>query len=210
MWGWMFTEAGAPLQRVELPDPTAAPGEVVLEVRASGLCHTDVGILDEPEWAHIVRTPPVILGHEVAGVVRAVGEGVVTWAPGDRVAICPSSRTMPGLGRHGGYATLATAREPDLVRIPDEVPFAQAAAGTDSGMTSYHAVMTSGQVTSGMRVGIIGLGGLGQVGARIAVLAGAEVFAADVSAGARALAEEIGPPRNSSCHILIARAGRTP
>ena len=192
MWGWMFTEVGHPLQRVDLPDPSAAPGEVVIEVRGSGLCHTDVGILDVPEWAHIVRTPPVILGHEVAGVVREVGEGVQGWVPGDRVAICPSSPTMPGLGRHGGYATVTTARHQDLVRIPEEVPFTHAAAGTDSGMTAYHAVMTSGQVTSGTRVGIIGLGGLGQVGARIAVLAGAEVFAADVSEGARGLAADIG------------------
>jgi len=188
----MFTEVGRPLQRVELPDPVALPGEVVLRVRASGLCHTDVGILDEPEWSHIVRTPPVILGHEVAGLVHSVGSGVDLWAPGDRVAICPSSRTMPGLGRHGGYATFTTARQQDLVRIPDDLPFEQAAAGTDSGMTAYHAVMTSGQVKAGMRVGIIGLGGLGQVGARVAVLAGAEVFAADVSERARSMAADIG------------------
>lgn len=68
-----------------------------------------------------------------------------------------------------------------LVRIPDNVSFALGAAGTDAGMTSHAAVITNGQVKAGDKVGIIGFGGLGQIGARVAVLAGAEVYVAEVN-----------------------------
>ncbi len=192
MKGWQFTTTGEPLTLVEKPDPKAAPGEVVIDVKASGLCHSDVGALEDPGWLEIITTRPVILGHEIAGVISEVGEGVSGFKVGDRVGVCPSTPTLPGYVRDGGYANKTTARAEDIVKIPDGVSFEQAAAGTDSGMTSHHAVMAAGQVKAGMKVGIIGLGGLGQVGARIAVIAGAEVYAADVSEKARALGSEIG------------------
>jgi propanol-preferring alcohol dehydrogenase len=192
MKGWQFTTTGEPLTLVEKPDPKAAPGEVVIDVRAAGLCHSDVGALEDPGWLEIITTRPVILGHEVAGVISEVGEGVTSFKVGDRVGVCPSTPTLPGYVRDGGYANKTTARVEDIVRIPDNVSFEHAAAGTDAGMTSYHAVMVAGQTKAGMKVGIIGLGGLGQVGARIAVVAGAEVYAADVSEKARALGAEIG------------------
>jgi propanol-preferring alcohol dehydrogenase len=79
-----------------------------------------------------------------------------------------------------------------LVRVPEAVPVDLAAAGTDAGMTSYHAVIVKGQVKAGDRVGVIGLGGLGQIGARLAVLAGADVYVAEIDRGAWPIAEELG------------------
>jgi alcohol dehydrogenase, propanol-preferring len=195
MKGWQFTRTGEPLTLVERDDPHAGPGEVVVEIKASGLCHSDVGALVDPGWMKIIHKFPVILGHEFAGVVAEVGEGVSDYQLGDRVGVCPVAKTSGGSpGNHwdGGYATKAVAMAEDLVRIPDTVSFVQAAMGTDAGMTSYHAVMVVGRVRAGMKIGIIGLGGLGQLGARAAVIAGAEVYGCDISESARALGPSIG------------------
>ena len=80
----------------------------------------------------------------------------------------------------------------DLVLIPEGVTFAQAAAGTDAGMTSYHATFTKGGVKAGMNVGMIGIGGLGQIALEAALARGANVYAVDTNPSARALAEEMG------------------
>jgi len=195
MKGWQFSKTGEPLKLIEQDDPRAAPGEVVIEIKATGLCHSDVGALVDPGWMKIIQKLPVILGHEFAGVVADVGAGVRDFQRGDRVGVCPVAKTSGGSpGNHwdGGYATKAVAMAEDLVRIPDNVSFVQAATGTDAGMTSYHAVMVVGRVTAGMKVGIIGLGGLGQLGARAAVIAGAEVYGCDINEAARALGPSIG------------------
>jgi propanol-preferring alcohol dehydrogenase len=96
------------------------------------------------------------------------------------------------VGRDGGYADRTIGLVEELVRIPDGVSFAQAAAGTDAGGTSYHAVRGVGRVTARTRVGIIGLGGLGQIGARVAVLEGAEVYVADIRAELQPVATQLG------------------
>jgi propanol-preferring alcohol dehydrogenase len=176
----------------EVPEPVAGPREVVLEVRAAGLCHTDVGILHDPTWGERVGPLPLVLGHEVAGVVHQVGPDVESCAVGDRVGVNPNGTTRPGIGRDGGYAPLCLARPDDLVQLPGGLCFKQAAIGTDAGLTAYHAVMTTGGVSAGQRVGIIGLGGLGQVGVRVAVLAGAEVYLAEVKQEAFPLARQLG------------------
>lgn len=80
----------------------------------------------------------------------------------------------------------------DLVLIPEGVTFAQAAAGTDAEMTSYHATFTKGGVKAGMNVGMIGIGGLGQIALEAALARGANVYAVDTNPSARALAEEMG------------------
>jgi propanol-preferring alcohol dehydrogenase len=192
MRAWRMTGTGEPLVRSEVPEPTAAPGEVVIDVRAAGLCHSDVGALEDPGWMEIIQFVPITLGHEVAGVISEVGEGVTDFRVGDRVGICPSTPTLPGYHRDGGYADKATARQEDIVRIPKGVSFEQAAAGTDAGMTSYHAVVVAGQVKAGDKVGIIGLGGLGQIGARVAVVSGAEVYAAELREEVWPLGRDIG------------------
>lgn len=192
MRAWQFTDTGEPLVLVDTEEPTAAPGEVVIDVKAAGLCHSDVGMLDDPGWRDLLQFRPITLGHEVAGVISAVGEGVTDYAVGDRVGVCPSTPSMPGYARDGGYGAKSSARVDDIVRIPENVSFAQAAAGTDAGMTSYHAVVIAGKVQAGEKVGIIGLGGLGQIGAQTAIGLGAEVYIAEINEAVWPLARELG------------------
>ncbi len=189
---WHFTGVGQPLVRAEVPEPTAGPGEVVLEVGAAGLCHTDVGILHDPMWGERIGPLPLALGHEVAGTISEVGEGVTGWVVGDRVGVSPNGTTRPGIGRDGGYAPFCVAHPADLVAMPDALSPELASIGTDAGLTAYSAVMSTGGVTAGQRVAIVGLGGLGQVGVRVAALAGAEVHVAEVKREVWPLAEELG------------------
>ncbi len=187
--GWQFTGTGEPLKLVHQEIPTAKEGYVVIKVSHCGLCHSDVGALDDPGWVgNIIKKVPVIMGHEAAGVITEVGEGVEDWKVGDRVAVCPmytETDAGPGYGRDGGYANYTTAPAEMLIKVPDNVDLAQAAAATDAGMTSYHAVVRRGGVKKGTKVGIIGIGGLGTVGARVAIGLGAEVYAASRSQEAR-------------------------
>lgn len=179
MRAWQFTGVGEPLRLTELPSPVPGPGQVVVDVRAAGLCHSDVGFVDgHITW--MLEFTPIVLGHEVAGVISAVGEGVTGFAVGDRVGIAGDGLDAPGIVLDGGFGEQCIGKVEQLVPIPDNVSFVQAASGTDAGMTSYHAVRVVGGVTTGTRVGIIGLGGLGLTGARIAVVSGAEVYAAEL------------------------------
>ncbi|MBD7958412.1 zinc-binding dehydrogenase [Microbacterium sp. Sa4CUA7] len=193
MKAWQFTGTHEPLVLNEVPDPTPAPGEVVLKMTAAGLCHSDVGVLEDEGWLSMLAKLPITLGHENAGVVEAVGDGVTDYAVGDRVAVCPTTAAgAPGYGFDGGFAEKMAVAAEALVPIPDEVDDVYGAAATDAGMTSYAAVITNGGVKAGDTVGIIGLGGLGQIGARVAVLAGATVYVAEIDESAWPLAEQIG------------------
>jgi propanol-preferring alcohol dehydrogenase len=155
---------------------------VLLDVKAAGLCHSDVGVLEDEGWLQTLAKRPITMGHEVAGVVAELGQGVAGWKVGDRVGICPTTEAgAPGYVRDGGFSYKTVTPAISLVRIPDGVSFAQGAAGTDAGMTSHHAVIANGQVGPGKTVGVIGFGGLGQIGARVAVLAGADVYVAEVN-----------------------------
>lgn len=183
MKAWQFFHPGQPLERAEIPEPTPGPGEVVLDIKAAGLCHSDVGVLDDEGWLAIIPNRPIVMGHEIAGVVTAVGEGATGVAVGDRVGVCPTaaSPSAPGYGRDGGFTEKHVCLPGDLVPMPDGLSFEMAALGTDAGMTSYHAIMTIGGLQPGWKVGVIGFGGLGQVGARVGVVKGAEVHVAEVN-----------------------------
>jgi threonine dehydrogenase-like Zn-dependent dehydrogenase len=167
-----------PLQRITRKDPRAGPGQVVVDVKAAGLCHSDCGFLDGTlTW--MLPGLPMILGHEVAGTIAEVGEGVSDFAVGDRVVLSGPEEFAAGWRVDGGYATKCLAMASGLIRLPDTVSFVQGAAATDAGMTAYGAVMGSGSLQPGMKVGVVGLGGLGMTGARIAVVNGAEVYGAE-------------------------------
>jgi alcohol dehydrogenase, propanol-preferring len=189
--GWQLVEFGEPLQLIEREDPRPEVDEVVLDVKGSGLCHSDVTEMVAYGSDTFLGK---YIGHELAGVVSAVGAGVTKWKVGDRVAVSPSppSGSIPGYRRDGGFATKHVAPAGDLVAIPDKVGFALGAMMTDAGMTPYHALMTCGGLTSAMKVGIIGLGGLGQIGARLAVLRGAEVYVAEPKRDVWPLAKRAG------------------
>lgn len=175
MKAWQFTGTAEPLVLNEVPVPEPGVGEVLLEIKAAGLCHTDVGIMHDPGWLPTLGPLPLTLGHEVAGVVVALGPGVEGVAVGQAVGLSPAGVTRPGLGRDGGYSSYCVAVPEDLIPIPAGVSFAQAAAGTDAGKTAQHAVVCRGEVAAGHEVAIVGFGGIGQVATRLAVLRGADV-----------------------------------
>ncbi len=193
MKGWLFTNTHVPLKLVEQPDPVIEPGKVLIDIKASGLCHSDVGALEDEGWLEIITKLPVIMGHEFAGVITEVGEGVTDYKVGDRVGVCPIGEGgSPGYQYDGGYADKALVPAGNLVPMPGNVSFAQGAAATDAGMTSYHAMFVTGGAKPGMKVGVIGIGGLGQIAGRAAVVAGCEVYGVDLSPAARDLGRELG------------------
>lgn len=193
MQGWHFTGTHEPLVLAEVTLAPPGPGEVLIEVRAAGLCHSDVGMLTEASWLRTLAFRPIVLGHEISGVIAAVGDGVDQVAIGDRVGVCPTGvGGAPGYVRHGGFTAFHVAPAADVVAVPDQVSFELAAMGTDAGMTAYHAMVTQGGVAAGMKVGVIGLGGLGQIGARVAVVTGADVHVAEPNQAAWPLAHSIG------------------
>jgi alcohol dehydrogenase, propanol-preferring len=191
MKAWHFVKTGSPVELVDIPDPVPGPGEVVVDVKAAGLCHTDISFIQGEVPGMPTRTP-IVLGHEVAGVITAVGDGVTGWSTGDPVGLAPVTHSGPGVGRDGGYAEKTLSAVEELVLVPAHVSFAQAASATDAGATAYHAMRAVGGVGKGDRVGIIGLGGLGQIGARIGVLLGAEVHVCDIRPELAEVAGQIG------------------
>lgn len=181
------------VDEVAIPEP--GPGQVRVRIRACGVCASDL---------HVVQgvTPhgpvlPQILGHEPAGEVDAVGEGVEGWLAGDRVAFlmartcgscgyCQSGRDalcvrlrVPGVDEDGAQADFAVADERYLTPLPSSVPFEQAAILTDAVATPYHALKRGG-VGDGVTVAMFGLGGLGMHAVQLATLAGCAVIGVDV------------------------------
>lgn len=193
MKAWQFEKTGAPIALNEVEEPTAGPGEVLIEVKAAGLCHTDVGVLEDEGWLSTLASTPMTMGHEVAGLVVEVGEGVEDVKVGDRVGLCPTTEAgAPGFVSAGGFQPKIAFPAIACVPIPDNVSWEQGAAATDAGMTSFQAIITKGEAGPGKKVGVIGFGGLGQIGARCAVIAGAEVYVAEINEKAWDLAKEAG------------------
>ena len=194
MKAWQFTTTNEPLVLNEIPEPEPGPGEVVLDIKAAGLCHSDVGAMTDESWLALIPHRPITIGHEIAGVVAKIGDGVTGWAVGDRVGVCPTgdSGVAPGYGRDGGFTYQHRVATGDLVRMPDGLSFEMAALGTDAGMTAYHAIVVQGAIAAGQKVGVIGLGGLGQIAAQVAVVKGAELHVAEMNEAVWPLAQTIG------------------
>lgn len=193
----------------EVPVPTPGIGEVLIEVRAAGVCLSDVHLIDgsiAPEFP----VGAVTLGHEVAGVIHALGPDLRgDWAPGMRVVLQPGQscgqcascvRRSPcrqpltrGVDYDGGWAQYAIAREDTLAPIPDHLPFDQAAIIPDAVSTPYAAIIETGAVRPAQAVGIWGAGGLGAHGIRLARLVGAApIIAVDPLPKARERARAFG------------------
>lgn len=215
MKAWYFHGTGKPFERVDIEEPTASAGKVVIDVQAAGLCHSDVGILEDEGWMGLMKDMPVVPGHETAGVISEVGEGVTGWNVGDNVAVWPMLGPF-GYGVNGGWEAKAEVDPDQLVAMPEGISFEQAAAATDAGMTSAGAVFGKGEVKAGTKVGIIGYGGLGQIGARLAYLEGAEVYVAEVkedvweqakSDGAVKVATSITEFKDDELDVIIDFAG---
>ncbi len=175
----------------QIPDPRPTRGEVVVRVRAAGICGTDLEILDGLRLSPQV-TFPMVPGHEVAGEIAAVGGDIQEWQIGDRVAINPyvacgrcwscvdgrrsacEAPELIGLTRSGGFAEYLAVPAGNLFRLPDTVPLAVGAILADAVGTAYHALMSRGQLAPGNSVAIYGAGGVGTHGVMIARLFGAE------------------------------------
>lgn len=179
MKAWQYTGEQRPIQLNEIEAPTPSPTQVIIDVRAAGLCHSDIMYMETGDRA--MPFLPMTQGHENAGVISALGSQVSGFALGDVVGVC-SSGVQPPLGMFtpGGFADRLAADYRDLARVPDGLDLSLAALATDASMTSYHAMIKAGGAKAGMKVGVIGFGGLGQIGARAAVLAGAEVHVAEM------------------------------
>jgi len=169
----------APIQLNDIADPEPSPTQVVLDMRAAGLCHSDIMYMEAGDAA--MPFLPMTQGHENAGVISKLGSDVTGFAIGDVVGVCPSGVQLPtGMFTPGGFAGKMAADYRDLVPVPAGLSLSLAALATDAGMTSYHAMIKTGGAKAGMKVGVIGFGGLGQIGARAAVLAGCEVHVAEM------------------------------
>ena len=214
MKAWQFTGVGQPLKRVELPDPVAGPGDIVIDIKAAGLCHSDVSYLDGTITS-LLKHVPIVLGHEIAGIVSAVGAGVTDFSVGSRVGI-PATVESPGTARDGGFADKVVVSAALCVHVPDSVAFEQAAPAMDAARTAYRGLVTAGHVTAGTTVGIIGFGGLGSLAVQIAHAVGATVYVAEVNEaawdearklGARGVAADIREFEGQGLDVIVDFAG---
>jgi D-arabinose 1-dehydrogenase-like Zn-dependent alcohol dehydrogenase len=193
----------------EWDEPEAREGEALVALTKVGICGSDAHFVIDGTARPAYR--PIVLGHEPAGVVEALGPGTDGPAPGTRVAIVPlitcrecdrcragrsvlcRQRLCIGADRDGCWADLATVPVRNLIPIPDRLSDELAAVATDSVATAYHAVATQGGVRTGTRVAIWGTGGLGLSGLGIArALGAATVIGVDPREEARAWSLETG------------------
>jgi 6-hydroxycyclohex-1-ene-1-carbonyl-CoA dehydrogenase len=199
---------GKPLTIADVPRPEPKPGEVVIRVAACGLCHTDLHYLDH--GVPTFKTPPIILGHEAAGTVASIGDGVTGFKNGDRVLapsvwacgrcrFCRSGRenlctdlVMPGNHVDGAYAEYLAVPSKELIPIPDSIPLERACVIADAVSTPYHAVKRRGQVRAGDTVAVVGCGGVGLNVVQCAAVAGASVIAVDLNDARLELARQLG------------------
>jgi alcohol dehydrogenase, propanol-preferring len=174
------------------PKPTPKAGQVLIKVKACGVCHSDLNVRD---GLFPFATYPRVPGHEVAGVVESVGEGVTWPKVGDRVGmpwlysscghcrycvrgdeILCSEAQVTGVTRDGGFAEYMIAPALYVAPIPEGLEFADAGPLMCAGLTVYNGMRVAG-VKPGDRVAVIGVGGLGHLGIRFAKALGCKVAA---------------------------------
>jgi NAD+-dependent secondary alcohol dehydrogenase Adh1 len=208
----LLSEYHRPLELVErpVPEPTDAR-DVVVRVGGAGVCATDLHAIDglmEPAGLK----PPVVLGHENAGWVEAVGDGVTTAAPGDPVLVYPAyscglcvacrrgvdmhceRHQFTGLTCDGGFADYVLVDERSLVKLPSGVEPAEVAPHADAGITAYHAVKKLlHRLAPGTTSVVIGVGGVGHIALQLLkALGGGAVIGIDTDERRRTLAKELG------------------
>ena len=199
---------GQPLDIRDVPVPEVRPGEVLIRVRASGVCHTDLHAA-EGDWP-VKPAPPFIPGHEGVGEVAAVGAGVDWLKEGDRVGapwlhtacgrcthcvggwetLCESQQNT-GYSVDGGYAEFVRADANYVGHVPDGVEFGPAAPVLCAGVTVYKGLKEL-EAKPGDWVAISGIGGLGHMAVQYAKAMGLHVVAVDVQDDKLRLARELG------------------
>lgn len=152
---------------VDVPTPSPSPSQVLIKVKAAGVCLSDVHLLTGILTPGYLIGDEVTMGHEVSGVIEEVGSGVAGWSPGDRVVVCAGVRddknrvSTLGFDYDGGFAEYVVSDAATLVAIPDNVPFEQACIIPDAVSTPWAAITQSAKVKAGERVAVFGIGGLG-------------------------------------------------
>jgi propanol-preferring alcohol dehydrogenase len=220
MKAMVLREAGpaedAPLQWEESDELVPGPGEVVVRVLATGVCRSNLHMV-EGDW--LPATPaflPIIPGHEVVGQVTALGNGVTRVAVGDRVGVQPiwstcghcaycltgkenlcRQRQITGETRDGGYAESMLADAAYVYPVPDALGDVEAAPLFCPGITAYGSVKKAA-LSPGQKVAVLGVGGVGHMVVQMARLTGADVYAVTRSAVHQAVAEELGAARSYS------------
>lgn len=208
----LLREYHRPLEILELavPEPARA-NDVVVRIGGAGVCATDLHAIDglmEPAGVSL----PVVLGHENAGWVEAVGTGVTTVSPGDAVIVYPpfscglcvacrrgndmycERHEFTGLSVDGGFAEFVLVSERSLVLLPAEVEPVDVAAHADAGLTAYHVVRRLAPLlVPGTTVAILGVGGVGHIALQLVrELGSSVVLAIDTDERRRRLAAELG------------------
>lgn len=202
-----FVGVKKPLQMQDIPVPEIGPQDILVKVKAAGICHSDAhyraGISP-------VSFTPLTLGHEVAGVVEKTGERVTHVKAGDRVCLhylitcgdcyycstgneqfCKQGK-MIGHHTNGGYAEYIAVPSRNAILLPDNIPFEQGATLMCASATAFHALL-KGRINPGDRVAIFGVGGLGQSAVQLAKAFGAtDVFAVDINNEKLKLASQYG------------------
>lgn len=200
-------EAGADFELVERDVPEPGRGEALVRVEACGVCHSDM-------YAKLGLFPgvtfPAVPGHEIAGRVEALGEGVEGWETGQRVGVgwfggncgwCEPCRRgqflscrnmgIPGVTMDGGYADHVVVRAGALASMPDDLDAAEAAPLLCAGVTTFNALRRSGAL-GGDLVAVLGVGGLGHLGVQFAARLGFETVAIARGTDKEELARELG------------------
>lgn len=220
------------LKLIEKPVPTPGPAELLVRVLTCGVCRTDLHVV---EGDLPVRRPSVIPGHEVVGVVEAVGTDVRHHVVGERVGVawlrytdgtcrwcrrgmenlCPASR-YTGWDADGGYAEYTTVPAAYAYRLPEGLDDVGAAPLLCAGIIGYHALLRS-SLPEGGRLGLYGFGGSAHLCAQVAMAQGARVHVVTRGSAARRLARELGavsvgdawaaPPEPLDSAILFAPVG---
>jgi propanol-preferring alcohol dehydrogenase len=208
-------EFGRPLSVEEVPVPEPGPGQVLVRVAASGVCHTDLHAADG-DWP-VKPKLPFVPGHEGVGHVAALGGGVASLKEGDRVGVpwlhsacggceycltgwetlCPHQQNT-GYSVDGGFAEYVLAPAAYVGRLPDAVDFIQAAPVLCAGVTTYKGLKEL-DVKPGDWVVVSGIGGLGHLAVQYARAMGMHVAAVDVADEKLDLARELGAELTVNC-----------
>jgi len=204
-----FYRVGEPLKIDTIPIPEPGPGDVLVDVKACGICGSDIHILYEG----VTPTPytPITLGHEPSGVIAEIGSEVDGWKVGDRVTVNPFltcgrcmnclsgnsqiclSRRVIGIHTEGGLAEFLKVPAKNLVRLSENIPFDQGGIIVDAVATPFHAIIKRGTLKAGEKVAVFGCGGLGIHGVQIAKICGASlVVGVDAVDSALEMAKKVG------------------
>jgi D-arabinose 1-dehydrogenase-like Zn-dependent alcohol dehydrogenase len=202
------TRPGGPFELVEREIPQPGAGQIRIQVQACGVCHSD-SLVKDGHWPGLQY--PRVPGHEVVGLVDAVGTGVTQWQPGQRIGVgwhgghcghcnncrngdffgCTVNLQITGVSFDGGYAEYMIAPALAVALVPDDLSPVEAAPLMCAGITTYNALRNS-PARPGDLVGVLGLGGLGHLGVQYAVKMGFKTVAIARGQEKAPLAQKLG------------------